>query len=345
MGLKKEREYTNDPIQLDESWWTAVLEDVEAQYIPQPQQGDQQSEESQKLSNEKTAPSKEGPLSKGELPSKEGPSVDEIDWNWVKQLYERDQVISLKVASHNRGGLLVHGDKIQGFVPASHLIGLSKKTSKKDRDDLLSPYVDLSLQLKVIECDQERGRIVFSERAAQTDSGSRLELLNALSVGNRAPGQVTTITDFGVFVDLGGVEGLIHISELSWGRVCRPDAVVSLGDEIEVYILGIDRERIRVALSLKRLHPNPWDSVHSRYHPGQIVQAEITNIVSFGAFARLEDGLDGLIHVSEIRNRADLQDIGEIITEGQQVEVCILHIDSDQQRLGLSLHTGEDGAM
>jgi small subunit ribosomal protein S1 len=332
MFLKKEREYVNGPLPLDESWWNAVLEDVEAHFSSKPQ-----------LEKVKPEESKKAPLKTQRITEESSP--DEINWKWAKELYEQDQVISLQVLSHNRGGLLVQGENIQGFVPASHLVGLSNQSSQKERDDLLFPYVGRSLRLKVIECDQERGRIVFSERAAQTDSGSRLELLNTLSEGDYMSGKVTTITDFGVFVDLGGVEGLVHISELSWGRVCHPEEIVSLGDEIEVYILGIDRERIRVALSLKRLHPNPWDTVHSRYHPGQITQATITNIVSFGAFARLEDGLDGLIHVSELNGLTNKQDIKDILSEGQKVDVCILHIDSAQQRLGLSLYSGDDGVL
>jgi small subunit ribosomal protein S1 len=138
---------------------------------------------------------------------------------------------------------------------------------------------------------------------------------------------------------------LIHISELSWGRVCHPDTIVSPGDEIKVHILNIDRARTRVALSLKRLIPNPWDSVHSRYELGQKTTAVITNIVPFGAFARLEDGLDGLIHVTEIRKHGTDQVIEDIISEGQSIEVYILHIDSTQQRLGLGLWEREDGAM
>jgi len=339
MILKKEREYIKGPMPLDESWWTAVLEDVEAWYQEKQEKDD--TEETQGESSEIQVPEPEKPASKSAPTTKEEPPDDEIDWESVRQLYKLDKVVSLEVTNHNRGGLLVRGENIQGFVPASHLIGLDNSTPKGDGDDPLAQYIGESLQLKVIECDQERGRIVFSERAAQTDSGSRLTLLNSLNVGGRKRGLVTTITDFGVFVDLGGVEGLIHISELSWGRVCHPDKIVSPGDEIEVHILDIDRIRNRVALSLKRLHPNPWDSIHSRYHSGEITKAVITNIVSFGAFARLEDGLDGLIHISEIRKHG--ANVEDIISEGQQVDVSILHIDSDQQRLGLSLHRGEDG--
>ena len=337
MVLKKEHENVNGPMPLDESWWTAVLEDVEARHTIQPQVSRDPKEDEVSSTQDKGE--------KNARPQEEQAPVNPIQWEHVHELYERDQVISLEVTNHNRGGLLVEGKGIQGFVPASHLVGLSKNADSKDRDDSLSPYVGQTLQLKVIECDQERGRIVFSERAAQTNSGSRLKLLNTLSEGDHKQGRVTTITDFGVFVDLGGVEGLIHISELSWGRVCHPNEVVSLGDEIEVHILSIDRERSRVALSLKQLQPNPWDTIHSRYHQGKITKAVITNIVPFGAFARLEDGLDGLIHTSEFGERADRKDIEAVLSEGQEVEVCILHIDSNQQRLGLSLHSKNEDVM
>ena len=340
MAQKNEIVYENGPVPLDESWWAAVLEDVEAQYGP-------------KILPPQNPPSVEGKVPRGESSqnldnsggSKNQVTSKEIDWAWVKRLYEQDLVIDLEVADHNRGGLLVGGDSIQGFVPASHLIGLSKKNQNKNRDTLLSPYIGRMLRLKVIECDQDRGRIVLSERAAQTDSGKRLELLNKLKVGDHMSGKVTTITDFGVFVDLGGVEGLIHISELSWGRVCHPNEIVSVGEEIDVHILQIDRIKTRVALSLKRLNPNPWESIHARYKPGQIVNATITNVVSFGAFARLDDGLDGLIHISEFGGRDALQSIKDTLSEGQTVIVSILHIDPERQRLGLSLHKGVDGVM
>jgi small subunit ribosomal protein S1 len=331
MVLKRNPEYDNGPIHLDESWWTAVLEDIEARYTSKSKPNSDQFEGTQSPSDQEI-----------EIDDEKTPS-EEINWSWAKQLYEGDLVVSLEVADHNRGGLLVQGDKIQGFVPASHLIGLTKETLKKNRDSLLSPYVGRSLKLKVIECDQDRGRIVFSERAAQTEAGSRLEILSTLKKGDHRTGRITTITDFGVFVDLGGVEGLIHISELSWGRVCHPKDIVSVGDNIEVYTLQVDQGKARVALSVKRLHPNPWETVHTRYQTGQTTKAIITNIVTFGAFARLEDGLDGLIHISELGDNVSTKAIENILSEGQEVEVCILHIDSTRQRLGLSLELGDDG--
>jgi small subunit ribosomal protein S1 len=338
MAQKKEIEIKHGPFPLDESWWTAVLAEAESQHPSKPAPHSKPPTEIDAQAEERAtlpAESAQDEEQQGEL--------KDIDWQHVKDLYDQDLVIHLEVSDYNRGGLLVSGNNIQGFVPASHLVGLSKKRLKQEREELLSTYIGQSLRLKVIECDQPRGRIVFSQRAAQTDSGKRLELLNHLQVGDCRAGRVTTITDFGVFVDLGGVEGLIHISELSWGRVCHPDEIVSIGQEIRVFVLQVERDKARVALSLKRLVPNPWESVQARYSPGQIADAVITNIVSFGAFARLDDGLDGLIHISEFGDQAVSKDIENTISEGQQVKVCILHIDPERQRLGLSLQQVDGG--
>ena len=223
-------------------------------------------------------------------------------------------------------------------MPTSHLLQ-APSTYEGDLQDLLETYQGKTLRLKIIECNPERGRVVLSERAAETDPGRRIELLSDLREGDCLPGHVTTITDFGVFVDLGGLEGLVHISELSWGRVHHPAKIVSIGDEVEVCVLQIDRERSRVALSLKRLKPNPWETIETRYHVGQITDAVITNVVSFGAFARLEPGLDGLIHASEMgKNGSQSIRLNEYLNEGQRVRVSILLIDPDRQRLGLGLH-------
>ncbi len=203
-------------------------------------------------------------------------------------------------------------------------------------DDWLEDYVDRSLFVKVIECDPERSRIVFSERAALSEPGSRVHLMNRLKTGDCVRGEITNITDFGAFVDLGGVEGLIHVSEMSWGRVHHPSDIIQLNQKVDVYVIQIDRQKARVALSMKRLHPNPWESAAERYYPGLETEAVITSVVPFGAFARLEDGLDGLIHISEIKldknspKRIPLQ-------EGQQVSVRVLHVDCERQRLGLSM--------
>jgi small subunit ribosomal protein S1 len=188
----------------------------------------------------------------------------------------------------------------------------------------------------VIECVPEDERVVFSERAAQSEPGKRAELFSALQPGQNVKGVVTNITDFGVFVDLGGVEGLIHISELSWGRVMHPSHIVKMGSAIDVQVLDLAPERCRVALSLKRLLPNPWQNAAVDFPKGCVKPATITSVLSFGAFARLDAGVEGLIHASEIPME-DGKSLKEILSEGQAVQVRVLHLDPAHQRMGLSM--------
>ena len=322
MVLKDERHYIKGPLPLDESWWTAVLEDVEERYTE-----DRTSIASQQKKLPKSQPAR---------------VEDGINWCWVKDLFEHDQVIQLEVTGYNRGGLLVQGEKVFGFVPISHILGVHTQRSRKKCELWLSSYIGKQLRLKVIEYDPAQERIVFSERAATTKPGSRIKLLNSLEVGDCLTGRVSTITKFGVFVDLGGVEGLIHISELSWGRVSHPREVVALGEKVEVCVLQLDKDRQRIALSLKRLRPNPWETIHTRYQAGQVASARITDIVPYGAFARLDDGLDGLIHISELRNSGIGTSPADLFVEGQEIQVRILHIDSQRHRLGLSIYQRDE---
>jgi small subunit ribosomal protein S1 len=260
------------------------------------------------------------------------------NWEQVKEMYMRDQIVSLCVTGHNRGGLLVEGNGLYGFVPFSHLVGLSEREEKRDLD--LSSYIVRSLSLKVIECVPEDERVVFSERAALSQPGKRAELFSALQPGQNVKGTVTNITDFGVFVDLGGVEGLIHISELSWGRVSHPSHIVKMGSVIDVQVLDLAPERCRVALSLKRLQSNPWQSAAVDFPKGCVKPATITSVLSFGAFARLDAGVEGLIHASEIPT-AEGKPLKEVLSEGQAVQVRVLHLDPTHQRMGLSMRLGE----
>jgi len=303
---------------LDESWWEAVLTEDEPQ------------QEASTFSTEIPV-SGDGPLIENDDP----PALQSVDWDAARKLYQQDEVCTLDVSGHNRGGLLVSGNGLQGFVPISHLLEISNDSSIEEPKEVLAAYVGRQIQLKVIECDQDRGRVVFSERAAQATPGSRNELLNNLHPGDTITGRVTNITNFGVFIDLGGVEGLVHVSELSWGRVRHPSDAIQYNQELRVFVISVDQERSRVALSVKRLSPNPWASAAKRYSPGQITAATITSVVPFGAFARLEDGLDGLIHISEIVMDDDTE-ISDYFYEGQTVQVRILHIDASNQRMGLS---------
>ncbi len=299
--------------EVDESWWDSVLAEEE-RYA--------------------TTIAKQARLDE---PVKSEDTKQDPDWNEVRDLYHQDRIVELQVTGYNRGGVLVEGDGIYGFVPYSHLIEMAAHPEKQNREDELDSYVGRKLHLKVIECAPEDGRIVFSERAALAEPGKRMQLFNSLRPGQCITGTVTNITDFGVFIDLGGVEGLIHISELSWGRVAHPSQVVELGREIEAQVLEISPERCRVALSLKRLLPNPWEKADSDFAVGQIVPAVVTSIVSYGAFARLEFGIEGLIHASEMP-LSDGKTVRDLVSEGQEIQARILHVDPVHQRMGLSLN-------
>lgn len=302
-----------DPPPLDDSWWKAALSDGEERF--------------------KGVEIEESAHDSPELFSLTQIVQDqpENNWSYIDQLYHQDEIIRLKVVGCNQGGLLVQGENLNGFVPSSHLLAGHKKKE----------YLQQVVSLKVIEYDKDRCRVVLSERAAQAEAGTRIKLLDTLEEGTCIPGLVTTLTEFGAFVDLGGMEGLIHISELSWGRVDHPSDVVAIGDELEVYILNIDRKENKVALSLKKMCPNPWETITERYHQGQIVEAVVKNIVSYGVFVRLEEGVDGLIHVSELGENGDEVSPWDVLQENQKISVEIIHLDPKEQRLGLSLEEGK----
>jgi ribosomal protein S1 len=305
---------------IDEGWWESVLAEERQHTSPRPSQG--------------VLKPKAVPPPKAESVAAAEPA--QPDWDTLKELYANDRIITMKVTGHNRGGLLVESDGLSGFLPFSHLIALAGREHETDRDVSLETYVGKTLNVKVIECVPEDGRVVFSERAALAEPGKRTELFHNLQQGSQVRGTVTNITDFGVFVDLGGVEGLIHISELSWGRVSHPNQVVRLGQEIDVQVLDVSPERCRVALSLKRLATNPWERAATDFPVGTIHDAVITSVMSYGAFARIEAGVEGLIHGSEMI-LAPNQTPRDILSEGQSLQVRILHLDSAHQRMGLSL--------
>jgi small subunit ribosomal protein S1 len=258
------------------------------------------------------------------------------EWDVAVRAMERGEKFSLEVLGANRGGLLVDWNGVQGFVPASHLTEIPRSRDPQHRMAELAQHVGQMLTVRLIEVDVEQKRLVFSERAALSEFRSPAAVLNSLKPGDVRRGTVTNLTSFGAFVDLGGVEGLIHVSEMSWDRVRHPTDVLQSGWEVEVYVLGVNPEEGRIALSLKRLRPNPWTEVESHYHVGQLVEGEVTNVVSFGAFVRLEEGLEGLIHISELAEGNFLHP-RNVVREGDIVRVRVLSIDGAHQRLGLSL--------
>jgi small subunit ribosomal protein S1 len=257
-------------------------------------------------------------------------------WKAAREAMDEGKIIELPVVSCNRGGVLVGWNGLRGFVPASHLSSLPPVSDEDERYEQLRQLIGRQLQLKVIEIDPEHGRVVLSERASCLDDDHRQEVLDALCPGDICEGNVTNLCSFGAFVDLGGLEGLIHVSELSWGRVDHPSDVLEHNQSVEVYVLNIDRERGRVGLSLKRLLPDPWQSVEERYSVGQTVEGVVTHVVNFGAFARIEEGLEGLIHVSELAE-GDFLHPRNVVQEGDTVTARILNIDSARRRMGLSL--------
>lgn len=296
--------------EIDEGWWASVLADESAL-----------GEDAGEISCKPCGSNPTSPL----------------DWDCVKSIYERDEVVLLNVHGFNRGGLLAQGEGIQGFVPVSHLVDVPANINEEERHTLLSKYVGKSLYLKVIECEQSCDRVVFSERAAKAGEGKRKELFESLRAGLVICGVITNVTEFGAFVDLGGVEGLIHVSELSWGRVDNPEKFLKLGQQVKVMVLSVNEGNSRIALSLKRLVPNPWDELVRKYSTGDIIDAQITTILKFGAFARLEEGVEGLIHISSISQYGDHPNLEKIFTPDQKVKVKVLHIDAERRRLGLGL--------
>ncbi len=258
------------------------------------------------------------------------------DWQAIEEVYRADEVVTLPVVGYNRGGLLVEWRSLRGFVPASQLVDFPAINDGAARRSALAARVGQSLRLRVIELDYAQNRLILSERAAQAQPGARANILDSLQRGAICEGQVTNLCDFGAFVDLGGVEGLIHISELSWGRVGHPRDILSRGEKVKVYVMDVQREQGRVALSLKRLQPDPWATVAQRYQVGQIIEGVITNVVDFGAFARVEEGLEGLIHVSELAEGNFLHP-RNVVREGERVRARVLNIDGNARRLGLSL--------
>ena len=260
----------------------------------------------------------------------------EKDWLTAQKLFESGESYEGVVIGHNKGGLIVNFGQVRGFVPGSQLSS-SRGAGSPGKDDRWNHMIGQKLRLKIIEIDRRRNRLILSERAAMQEwrKERKERLLGDLKEGDVLKGRVTSLADFGAFVDLGGADGLIHLSELSWSRVSHPRDVLHVGDEVEVYVLNIDAERQRIGLSLKRLQPEPWSQVLGKYEIGQVVEATITKLANFGAFAQIDD-VEGLIHLSELTD-ANITHPREVVKEGDRVSVKIIRIDPERRRIGLSL--------
>jgi small subunit ribosomal protein S1 len=270
----------------------------------------------------------------------------ERQWRIAQEQYERGDLLEAEVIDHNKGGLIVNLEGIRGFVPISQILNLKREDTADNAETQakLQSMVGRKLQLKIIEINRNRNRLILSERLAVQEwrAKRREELLNELQVGEVRKGVVSNLSNFGAFVDLGGADGLVHISQLAWSRVNHPSEVLKVGQEVEVQVLSVDKEKKKIALSIKRAEVDPWTTVEQRYQVGQLVTGTITKIAPFGAFARIEDGVEGLIHLSELP--AGQQDPKAVLKEGQEVQVRILRIDAERRRLGLSIRQADENA-
>jgi len=261
----------------------------------------------------------------------------EKDWREAERLFKAQEIFEGAVAGYNKGGLIVRLGRVRGFVPASQLV--ADEGDDLPAEERKARLVGKDIQLKVIELDRERNRLILSERAAVRDwrRQQKDKLLEELNAGDIRSGVVSSLCDFGAFVDLGDADGLVHLSEISWRRVTHPGEVLEVGQKVEVYVLNVDRERKRIGLSLKRLAADPWTLVDEQYEVGQLVEGTITKLVKFGAFARLRDtDIEGLIHVSELADD-HISHPREVVKEGDVLTLRIIKIDTARRRMGLSL--------
>lgn len=259
------------------------------------------------------------------------------DWNRAHALLENQEIWESEVVGYNRGGLLVEFGRLRGFVPASHVVGFPRSLPPEQKRQRLSEWVGRQLGLRVIEVHQRRNRLVLSERAAYREyRNQQIErLFDELQQGQIVQGHISSLCDFGSFVDLGGVDGLIHISEISWKRIDHPREVLRVGEEVEVRVIRLDRQRRRISLSLRQAMGDPWARVEERYTLGQLVTGKVTRIVSYGAFVELEEGLEGLLHISELSDDP-VTNPRDILEEGEALPLRVIRIDPSRRRLGLS---------
>jgi len=276
--------------------------------------------------------------------SEEGSALLSVDrarseqgWRVLEKALEADEVVEAALVGANRGGAIVELEGVQGFVPLSHLTPSTRDQLLEMGEDGVPEGDPRQLRLKVLEIDRRRRRAVLSERLAERESREQQKgrLLQELQEGETRKGRVSGISPFGVFVDLGGADGLIHISELSWKPVRAPEEIVHVGEEVDVFVLKIDRDRGRISLSLRRLHAEPWETLAETFHVGQIVTGTVTRLAPFGAFAQVDGAVEGLIHISELSDRR-IEHPREVVKEGDMLELRVLHLDPERRRLGLS---------
>ncbi len=264
----------------------------------------------------------------------------ERGWRVLQQRFEDAEAFEAEVTGYNKGGLLVNVEGVHAFVPLSQVVGVRPD---QDGEGGLASAVGKQLRLKVIEINRRRNRVILSERAALQEwrSQQKDRLLAELKEGEIRKGRVSSVRSFGVFIDLGGADGLAHLSEVSWDRNKSPEEMYRIGDEVDVYVMKVDPETKKIALSLRRAQPEEWDLIVDKYQVGRVVPGMVTKLVTFGAFARIEGPVEGLIHVSELVDRR-IAHPKEVVREGDLLPLKIVRIERDRHRLGLSLREARD---
>ncbi len=268
-------------------------------------------------------------------------ALAEKDWETAEDLMKSQEMFDAIVETFNRGGVIARLGQVRGFVPASQLssISINGQEADDETEARLGELIGSVLKVKVIDLDRKRNRLILSERLAMREwrRKQKEQLLDSLKEGEVFQGIISSIADFGAFVDLGGADGLIHMSEMSWNRINHPSEVVAVGDKVKVQVLNVDLDKRRIGLSLRRLQPEPWAVIDSVFEIGQVVRGRITKLVNFGAFARIEEnGIEGLIHISELSDKR-VAHPKEVVKEGEEYDLRIIRIDTDKRRLGLSL--------
>ena len=260
--------------------------------------------------------------------------IEFASWKKAEELLDEGSTINLEIIGHNRGGLIVKFDNLRGFLPYSLVPEIQNVRNPKRAERIKNNLIGTQIEVKVIEVAQHRNRLIFSAMAAQEEK--RKQRLEDLKKGEIIVGNVASIVDFGVFVDLDGIDGLVHISQLDWKKVKHPSEIVKMGDEINVQVISVDIEKQRVSLSRKAVLPSPWDSIGETLKPGDYIEGRVTRLVEFGAFVRLPSGVEGLIHISQV-GYSSSQDPQNAIRPGETVLLRVLDVDPERKRIALSM--------
>ena len=271
---------------------------------------------------------------------------EQISWENVEKMVGEDRVYDSKIVGFNKGGLIAMVGGLRGFIPSSQISASRRSQSSGDTpEQRWQKMVGQPITVRIIEVDRERRRLILSERAAFTESRQSLKerVIDELEVGKTYTGRVTSLSDFGAFVNVNGADGLVHLSEISWDRVQHPKEILEVGQEVKVKVINIDREKKRIGLSIRALADDPWKTRVEKFAIGQLVEGVITRLTKFGAFARLEGDIEGLIHISEIADHR-IEHPKEALKEGEVRALRIIRIDADQHRIGLSLRKVDSGA-